>query len=80
MSQTEPRGARALRFNTNQSATRKESHLMNRQYELARVIHAERLARGIARIRNFGGRISVDDRFEILSHPPREPLSHRNAQ
>ena len=48
MSQTEPRGARALRFNTNQSATRKETHLMNRQYELARVIHAERLARGIA--------------------------------
>ena len=41
-------GAARLRRSPNESDIRKEPIFMNSQYELARVIHAERLARGIA--------------------------------
>jgi hypothetical protein len=40
--------AARLRRNSSQAEIRKEPIFMNSQYELARVIHAERLARGIA--------------------------------
>jgi hypothetical protein len=48
MSRIDPAGARRLRRHPYQSDIRREPIFMNSQYELARVIHAERLARGIA--------------------------------
>ena len=49
MSRIDRSGARALRRNPHdESNIRKEPIFMNQHYELARVIHAERLARGIA--------------------------------
>ena len=47
MSRIDRSGARTLPRNQDPSQIPKES-LMNSRYELARVIHAERLARGIA--------------------------------
>jgi hypothetical protein len=41
-------GAARLRRSPNEFEIRKEPIFMSSQYELARVIHAERLARGIA--------------------------------
>jgi hypothetical protein len=48
MSRIDRSGARTLPRNPYASYIRKEPLFMNSQYELARVIHAERLARGIA--------------------------------
>ncbi len=48
MSRIDRSGATPLRRNPNDLDYRKEPIFMNSQYELARVIHAERLARGIA--------------------------------
>jgi hypothetical protein len=48
MNRTDRLGAMTLRRDANDHDVRKEPIFMNSQYELARVIHAERLARGIA--------------------------------
>ena len=48
MSRIDRSGARTLPRNQDPYQIRKEPLFMNSQYELARVIHAERLARGIA--------------------------------
>lgn len=48
MSRIDPAGARRLHRLLYESDIRKEPIFMNSQHELARVIHAERLARGIA--------------------------------
>jgi len=48
MSRIDRSGARTLHRYDDEFQIRKEPLFMNSQYELARVIHAERLARGIA--------------------------------
>ncbi len=65
MSRIDRSGARPLRPNPFEFDARKEPIFMNQQHELARVIHAERLARGIAE--------READRL-ARQHPARRPI------